>query len=446
MDQNILKTLLIYNPWLNDPDVWQATVAQHLPPAKGYPYLKRFADHMPSWSQSKVNLVVGPRQCGKSTLIWHTLSNMTPNVVYINANELILREWCISPALFTEDLKGLIDMPEALFIEEVQYIENAGLFLKGLVDLHLSFSIFATGSSSFHLHDMMRESLAGRAERLPLFPFSLNEWRQLEAGKPRNVADQVTIEKLSRMLVFGSYPDVCFADQPDSILNRLVEAFVIRDASDTFHIQYVAKFRKLMMLMAVQIGNLVNFSALASDTGLNVKTVENYSSILQESGIIELVPPFVGGKRAEIKSAPKLYFIDNGIRNLLVNQFNEFEVRVDKGPLFENWVFSELLKHKRYNDQLYFWRSKSGAEVDFVRLQGTHMDCFEAKAGNLKTPTLSRSARSFIEAYQPPAFYIVNLGLSAEDAIGRTQIIWLTPLEFLNLLWSEKQVMNGHGH
>jgi len=443
MDQNILKTLLIYNPWLKNPDIWLDAVAQHLPPALGHPYLKRFADHMSQWPQKKkVNLVVGPRQCGKSTLIWHTLSNMTPNVVYVNANELILREWCTSPALLLEDLKGLIDTPEALFLEEVQYIENSGLFLKGLVDLHPGFSIFATGSSSFHLHDMRRESLAGRAERLQLFPFSLNEWRQAQVSRSSSIVEQFTMEQLLRMLVFGSYPEVCFAEQPESLLNRLVEAFVIRDASDTFRIQYVSKFRKLMTLMAVQIGNLVNFSALASDTGLNVKTVENYSYILQESGIIKLIPPFVGGKRAEIKSAPKLFFVDNGIRNLLVNQFNDFEIRADKGALFENWVFSELLKHASYNDQLYYWRSKAGAEVDFIRQQGADIDCFEAKAGNLKGPTLSRSARSFIEAYQPRTFYIVNLNFRAQDTIEKTHLAWIRPLDLLNLLWTGNQDMD----
>ena len=443
MDQNILNTLLIYNPWLKKPEVWQDAVSRHLPPARGYPYLKRYADHSPQWSANKVNLVVGPRQCGKSTLIWHTLSNLTPQVVYVNANELILREWCTSPALVTEDLKGLVDRPEALFFEEVQYLENAGLFLKGLVDLHPDFRIFATGSASFHLHDMMRESLAGRAERMQLFPFSLNEWRQADVNRPQSVVEQITNEQLSRMLVFGFYPEVCFAEQPESILNRLVEAFVIRDASDTFRIRYVDKFRKLMMLMAVQVGNLVNFASMASDTGLNVKTLENYTDILQEAGIIKLIPPYVGGRRAEIKSAPKLFFVDNGIRNLLVNQFNVFEMRADKGALFENWVFSELLKHKRYNDQMYYWRSKSGAEVDFVRRQGVALDCFEAKAGNLRGPALSRSARSFIEAYQPRTFYVVNPSFSAKDTIDGTHLVWLTPQAFQDLLWSEKLDRQG---
>ena len=439
MDLNIPNTLLFYNPWIENPTLWADSVAKHLPEAFGYPYIRRFADEITNWPQlNKINLVVGPRQCGKSTLIWHTLSTLEPNIVYINANELVLRQWCTSPSGVMQDIQTIIEKPAALFFEEIQYVDNAGLFLKGIADLHSNIPVFATGSSSFQLHDMMRESLAGRAERIQLFPFSLNEWRKQgtkkKTGLPSKVSDQTLNNQLLQLLVFGSYPEVCFAPKPELVLNRLVEAFIIRDASDTFRIKYVAKFRKLMALMAVQIGNLANFSSWASDTGLGVKTLENYAHILEEAHIIRLLPPFVGGRRAEIKSAPKIFFIDNGIRNLLVNQFNDFEVRADKGALFENWLFSELLKHSNYNDILYYWRSKSGAEVDFVRQQGTRLQCFEAKAGKMKQPTLSRSARSFIAAYKPHIFYIVNMSLAAEDSLENTVVRWLTPLELMEVL------------
>ena len=429
---------MIYNPWIEHPEVWEDSVAKHLPEAFGFPYIRRFADSLPTWPQPrKINLVVGPRQTGKSTLIWHTVSGLGPRVAYINANELALREWCISPGIFWSDLTKIIDQPQTLFFEEVQYIDNAGLFLKGLADLHLDIPIFATGSSSFHLHDKMRESLAGRAERMLLFPFSLREWSGAPQDVPPAIRQNSAEKKLNRMLVFGSYPEVCFSDKPEFILNRLVEAFVIRDASDTFRIRYPAKFRKLLALMASQIGNLVNFSDWASSCGLDVKTAESYAHILEESQIIRLLPPFVGGKRAEITSAPKVFFVDNGIRNLMVHQFNPLDVRADRGPLFENWLFSELLKSSLYNDTLYYWRSKAGAEVDFVRQRGTVLQAFEAKAGIIKRPRLSRSARSFIEAYAPESFYIVNLDLSAEDSLEKTTINWITPLELMEMMYMQ---------
>jgi len=294
--------------------------------------------------------------------------------------------------------------------------------------------VFATGSSSFHLLDKMRESLAGRAERVLLLPFSLNEWKS-EVAATSSTLYKVEMEKqLQRVLVFGSYPEVTFSDQPDFILNRLLEAFVIRDASDTFHIKHVAKFRQLLALIAGQISNLVNYAEWSSITGLDVKTVESYANILVESHIIRLLPPFVGGRRAEITSTPKVFFVDNGIRNQMVNQFNEFEVRADRGVLFENWVLSELLKNSIFTDTLYFWRSKGGAEVDFVRQRGDCLEAFEAKATYLKHPKLSRSARSFIDAYQPAAFTIVNLRLNQEDRINKTRVRYVDPLEFLKTI------------
>ncbi|MDY6839737.1 MAG: ATP-binding protein [Thermodesulfobacteriota bacterium] len=435
MDPTTLTTFMIYNPWVEHPEVWHQAVAGHLPEAFGFSYVKRAADHLPSWPQPrKINLVVGPRQSGKSTLIWHTLSGLGPKVAYINANELALRDWCTSPAMLWSDLLEIMEQPEALFFEEVQYIDNAGVFLKGLADLHLDIPIFATGSSSFHLHDKMRESLAGRAERMLLFPFSLKEWSAEPGDVPAAIGKHAAQKKLEGMLVYGSYPEVCFSDKPEFVLNRLVEAFVIRDASDTFRIRYPAKLRKLLTLMASQIGNLANFSHLASGCGLDVKTAENYANILEESHIIRLLPPFVGGRRAEITSAPKVFFVDNGIRNLMVHQFNPLDVRADRGPLFENWLFTELLKHSQYSDTLYYWRSKAGAEVDFVRQRGTMLQAFEAKSGSLKKPGLSRSARSFIEAYSPEHFYVVNPTLSAQDALGKTKIAWITPLDLMDIL------------
>lgn len=184
--------------------------------------------------------------------------------------------------------------------------------------------------------------------------------------------------------------------------------------------------------MASQIGNLVNFSDWSSNCGLDIKTVESYANILEESNIIRLLPPYVGGKRAEIISSPKVFFVDNGIRNLMVHQFNDFQFRADKGALFENWVFSELIKNSEYNDMIYYWRSKGGAEVDFVRQHGETLEGFEAKASH--RPKLSRSARSFIQAYSPESFFVVNLNIRAEMSMDKTVIRWVTPIEFMDLI------------
>lgn len=435
MDYHALSTLMIYNPWIEEPKSWNNEIVKHKPEFFGYPYVHRFVEKRDTWPhRQKINLVIGPRQSGKSTLIWNSLSKMGPEgLVYINGNESALRTWCASPATVWNDILQIVNRPQVLFFEEVQYIENAALFLKGLVDLGIDAAIFATGSASYHLHDKIRESLAGRAERWLLLPFSLGEW--ISDGAPWSGAlrSKHISEKLPRMLIYGGYPEVCFAEQPESVLNRLVEAFVIRDASDVFRIRFPAKFRKLLSLMATQIGNLVNFSDWSSLCGLDVKTVESYAEILEEGHVIKLVPPYVGGKRAEIISSPKIFFIDNGIRNEVIHQYSAFEARPDKGALFENWLFTELYKNKSFTDTIHFWRSKAGAEVDFVLQRGNIIEAYEAKAAPLNRPTLSRSARSFIQAYEPESFYTVNLKLESETKVDATRVRWVTPESMLSL-------------
>ena len=105
MENTVLKTLLYYNPWIQNPTGWSQAVKAHLPQAEGRTYIRRFADDNSNWPQQhKVNLVVGPRQAGKSTLIWHTLSSLGPKILYVNANELSLRQWCASPASVAADI------------------------------------------------------------------------------------------------------------------------------------------------------------------------------------------------------------------------------------------------------------------------------------------------------------------------------------------------------
>ena len=120
----------------------------------------------------------------------------------------------------------------------------------------------------------------------------------------------------------------------------------------------------------------------------------------------------------------------------MVHQFNEFELRIDKGALFENWLFTELIKNSEFNDTLHFWRSKGGAEVDFVRQRGKTLEGFEAKAGRMDKPKLSRSARSFIEAYSPESFFVVNINLRDKIVLDKTVIKWVTPLDIVDLIRS----------
>lgn len=416
MNAQLRRVLLTENPWLRGEDLlgW---IRRYLPASYIPRRLRLTADH-------RVVLVVGPRQVGKSTLIWKTLEQAAEPVLYVNCEEPSMREWLSSPAEFLADVAEHAGQARALFLEEVQRLPEAGLFLKGLVDRRAGLRIYATGSSSFDLEAATRESLAGRAQRHLLLPLSLAEAGAALPGTP--LAQEEGLSRLvERMMVFGGYPTILTSKDPRQELASLVEAFVVRDASDRFRIRNTAALQKILELAASQTGNLVNLSEWAALSNVSNDTVAEYCRLLEETHLIRLVRPFVGGKRAEITSARKVFLVDNGIRNQLFGGFQPAADRPDRGALLENLVFAELAKTVHpLLDRLSTWRSKAGAEVDFVvEHQGRLLAC-EVKAGDSRG-NLGRSARSFMDAYQPEQFLIVNRKETPEVEAGATRVRWL---------------------
>jgi predicted AAA+ superfamily ATPase len=234
----------------------------------------------------------------------------------------------------------------------------------------------------------------------------------------------------ARMAVLGGFPEVWLSEDPERVLRAHVEAFVIRDASDQHRIEHVDAFRRLLLLVAGHAGQLANTSEWASVCGIARGTVERYLDVLEDQHVAARVHPWSGGKRSELARRPKVYFVDPGVRNRLVEDLRPFDVRSDRGQVLETWVFSELRKHLSPllpGDALRYWRSRSGAEVDFVVDRPGDPLAFEVKAEPMRRPALSRSSRSFIEAYAPSSFFVVNTALEAVRPEGRTTVRWITP-------------------
>jgi uncharacterized protein len=428
MDRNLQTLLLRDNPWLQQPERLSSWLRSRLPA----PYLPRptLSAARQRWGEKdRAHLLIGPRQAGKSTALWAHLADFGQPVLFLDCEQALVRDWCQSAPLFLADLEEVATLPVTLFFEEVQHLEEAGLFLKGLVDRRIGAPILVTGSSSYHLGARTRESLAGRATRSRLLPFSLTEVCQDLAGRPEIVLQRQREERFARHLVFGGYPAVWFAEDPAVLLTDLVESVVLRDASDLFRIARPDAFRGLLRLLAGQTGSLVNFSEWGAILGINRDTVAGYVEILESSHIVAILTPFVGGKRAELTGRPKVFLLDNGLRNQLVHDFRPPGERADAGPLLENWVAGELSKLLPEGATLHFWRSASGAEVDFVIARGDRCLAVEVKAESRGRPLLSRSLRSFLEAYQPAAALLVNLGLAHRERVGATDVAWISPFQ-----------------
>ncbi len=422
----VQNRILQYNPWLTQPDQADALIRRYLPER----YVLREAEPI-NLRGDRALLIVGPRQSGKSTLAWRLLQSYAPDILYLNLEDPLLRSALDAAIELASLIRERYPFIRAVFLDEAQHLADAGIFVKGLVDAKLGIPILVTGSSSFHLMSKSRESLAGRADRLQLLPFSLRELlRQENPANP--IASRSLSEKIfSRQMIHGSYPAVYLAPaDPDriSLLSDLTEALILRDASDLFRIKRVDVFRKLLTLLAGQTGNLLNFSELASICHVDAATIHSYVEILEESHIVKVVRPFAGGKRRELTTSPKIYFVDNGIRNQLLSAFSaDIQLRTDKGALMENWVFSELYKRLPLTAAIHFWRSKAGGEVDFVVEQADNIVAIEVKAADLDRPKLSRSGRSFIDAYRPERFVVLNRSLDTHLTIDDYQIDFQTP-------------------
>ncbi len=426
-----LRALLeLTNPWLGDPVAAQLAARRRLPEnmlaRAAAPGLAAALE-----DRRRAHLVIGPRQAGKSTLVWSLLAARPRPLLFLNCEEHLVRQWCSSPALFVGDLGEWLPEGGIVFLEEAQWLTEAGLFLKGLVDAQTGRCIVVTGSASYHLLARTRESLAGRATRHAVWPLSLREVVPTAPQPSPAAFRRVRREAMERQLLVGGYPEVWKSLHAEPVLQELLTAFVLRDASDRFRIERPDAFRLLLRLLAGQVGDIASFSEWSRILGIAVSTVSDYVALLEETHLVRLVRPFIGGKRAELTQAPRLYFLDNGLRNLLVGGLTPVEERADLGKLFEKWVAAEL--HKRFPDPgaVRYWRTTGGAEVDFVlEPRPGVLVGIEVKARTGNSMRLTRSMHSFIEAYQPRRMLLVHRGEAERQEVGGTEVL-AVPAELL---------------
>lgn len=413
--------VLQLNPWFDRTDAFSEEITRQLP-ATRVPRRVRLTDLI---EPNRACLVVGPRQAGKSTLAWSHLADRPPlEVLFLNAEEALVQAWASSPTQVITDLGAQFPTVRTLFIEEAQNLADAGLFIKGLIDARRGYEVLVTGSSSYHLQARTRESLAGRAVRRTLLPLSIEELLAFDPPPVPAVRTERARTLCARQRVIGAYPGVWFHPQPERHLADLIEAFVLRDASDRFAIRRPEAFRRLLMLAAGQVGQMVNYSEWASRLGVSASTVSEWLGLLEETWIIRQVPAFAGGGRREVTAAARLHFYDMGIRNGVLGRFEQdLALRSDSGALAEGWAFGALCKAISREWTVHYWRSKGGAAVDFVLVNGDALIAVEVKAGGRHRVT--RSLRSFIDAYHPRCAILASDAYDAveEEVLNGTPIV-----------------------
>lgn len=405
--------------------------------------------------EKEMTVIIGPRQVGKTTLLGQ-IKDYLINKNKINPDSLFYFNLDLTKdlSLFSnqENIINFIKSRKKdnetmyLFIDEVQRIENAGIFLKGIYDLELDVKFILTGSSSLEIKSKIQETLTGRKKFFKLMPLTLNEYagyknpaifKIIQKSKIISEYDFIEWQKIiNDFAVFGGYPRVVIEENIDKkveLIEELYNSYLEKDIINFLKIKNAISFNKLVSLLAAQTGRLLNINQLAMDTAVEVKTLNHYLDILENTFIIKLIKPFFTNFKKELTKMPKIYFIDNGIRNFALSRFEDLAERVDKGEVFENLVANELLKIIKLPHSLHYWRSLQKAEVDFVIRKGNgEIIPIEVKAQKMDKIIISRSYRSFLSKYNPKTALLVNYNMKEKQKIGKTNLIILTIADIKN--------------
>lgn len=413
-------------------------------------------------SDDKILAIRGARQTGKSTLINLLIENLKKRGI---GKESITYLTLEDPSVlddFVRDPKALLDsyMKETsrhyFLLDEVQYDKGAGKRLKLIVDTMKNIKIVITGSSSLEISQISK-FLVGRVYLYDLYGLSFGEYlryvderlsrahakanrslRLLLEGKIRDIKITATAlteinKELNNYVVYGSYPEVSKHNDPDEkieVIKNIYITYIGKDVTSLLGITDSASFRKVLTLLSFQIGSLVNYNELANETHTYYKQLIGYIGALEETYITKALRPFHKSLRTELRKNPKIYMLDTGLRNYLINNFNDLDKRDDSGHIIENFVFNELYRNLQPNQQLNFWRTLAKAEVDFVFASGATTVPIEVKFSSFRKPEVSRGMRSFIETYKPKAAVIATKDFIGHKSIGKTKVFFV-PVAFL---------------
>lgn len=350
--------------------------------------------------ESGVIILYGPRQAGKTTLI-NLITAQMEKKLYFSGDDIYAQNLFRNNEL--EVLKRIIGDNKILIIDEAQRIDNIGLTLKLLID-NLPLTIVASGSASFDLANKVSEPLTGRTKTFQLYPLSYMEasdrYRQTSNGTA-----------LAEMIRFGMYPKVHMLSsnrEKQDYLYEYINNYLYRDILIFEDIRKPKKVIDLLTLLALQVGKEVAVSELAQNLSMSQKAVLNYLDVLEKMFVLINLRGFSRNLRKEISKTSKYYFMDTGVRNALIRNFNELKLRQDTGELFENWFIVEKIKLANNSGRpanFYFWRTYDQQEIDLVEEKEGRLFGYECK---LSAGKKSIAPKDWNKIYSNAGFESVN--------------------------------------
>ncbi len=344
---------------------------------------------------NKVVIVLGARRVGKTVLVKQLLKEIEEPSLILNGEDINVHNRLANRSV--ENYRQLLGSYRLLYIDEAQKIPEIGQKLKLMIDEIDGLKIIVSGSSVFDIYKETGEPLTGRKYSFKLFALSEQEYEQIENPVSK-------IDRLRERLVLGNYPElVHISDREDKIdyLNELVSSYLLKDILVYENIKNSHTIFNLLRLIAHQIGGEVSYQELGNKLGISKNTVEKYLDLLSKVFILHRVGGFSRNLRKEITKNSRWYFLDNGIRNAVVSNFNPLGSREDIGALWENYMIGERLKQQEYYRLYannYFWRTYEQQEIDWVEERDGALFGYEFKWRETKARIPSQWRKAYPDA------------------------------------------------
>lgn len=417
---------------------------------------RNLQDSLRPWLNHKeIIVILGARQVGKTSLlklVERELKSTQPTF-YLDLEDPFQLAACESLDKFLAYLssQGMNPSKRSIcFLDEIQYHPDPTKLLKLLHDHHGYIKIIASGSSTFEIRKKFKDSLVGRKVTFTLYPLSFREYLRFLGSEFETSKADLDLEKalenfstanryhvmtpklmpiFEQFMQYGGYPAVALQTQSDfkhRLLQNIYASYLQKDIKDLARIDDPIKFNRLVAFLAVQVSRLYKTDEVAREVMLPKKLVQQYTFLLEQTFTLSLVRPFYSNLQKELTKMPKLYFLDNGLRNAVVEDFRSFEKRTDAGAVAEQTCFAELQKTERPFRRIHFWRTADGKEVDFVVTDEQKRTlAIEVKYRNNVKAEVPQPMKFFIRKYKPEHAVILTKNTCEQIRFNSTPVTFL---------------------
>ena len=349
---------------------------------------------------NKLLLLTGPREVGKQTIVQEILTAAGFAYMELNGQKRATKK--MFEVVSEESLKESFGLNRYVVIHEAQYLDKLQEIIEVLLSTDWNITLILTCSYEPVMDELLREVLQLQGLEMQLMPPSFYELAQ-HNGLP------VEESLLEQRLIYGNYPSVVSnLEKAKPKLRELVDQVIFTNLGVTDRINKGKKLMHMLQLLAFEVGDAISYNDIGDRCGLDNETVERYIDLLEKSFVLIKLPSYFNNHRYELKKSHTIYFVDNGIRNVLINNFNPMHLRNDWDKIWKNWLISERIKWNRLNNkevEYYFWKTHTKQIMDYLEVENGSVSAYKnswEKRKKMKFPA------SFAEAYPFSKLFALN--------------------------------------